>query len=936
MISIPATIRSVGDLDATVVGREHELAVLQSFLEPRAEPRLLVIEGDAGIGKTTLWEAGVSLAADARHRVLKCRPALAETQLSFAAISDLLATVLDDALPTLTPPQRRALEVALLLQEADGSPPDVRALAGGFLGAVAYAAASSPVLLAVDDVQWLDAPSRTVLEFALRRFSTEAVRLLVSRRGTDTEPPLGLGRTLAAGQIEQLSLAPLSMGAVQRLLQARLGSALSRPVLRRLHADSGGNPFYALELGRALQRRGSKPRPGEPLPVPETLQLLVHERVSALPERVRQLLELVAAMFYRRLADVRELAHDDRLDGAIDEAVAAGVLRVEGERLDFSHPLLASGVYAEIGPERRRELHLRMAAKWAGDEAHALHLALAIDEPDRDAAEELYEAAARALARGASETAGRLAERAALLTPAEQAEVRGRRMIEAADHYIVAGAPAHAHGLLSELVEQLPAGAVRAQALSLLAWAFPEADLAVAVRLAEQALDEGVDDPRLLATTRLRLGVIEEIRGRTEASTGHHKAALELAEQLGDPALVANALAAVGYQQTMRSARVVEESHRAVELERSLGGFLGHESPSISLGQVLMYTDAPDQARAVLKDALARAAAAGHEDARAHCVFHLADLERRTGNWERALILSDEARELAAQSGNEQEYASSLVVGALLDAGMGRVEQARETATAGLAAAERIGDQIFAIHHRGVLGFVELSLGNPQDAHEWLAPATDVLVQGELAELSIYPVIQNDIEAVVAIGALERAEQLVAHLEQLAASTGRAWTRAIACRGRGLILAAEGELDPASASLDAALAAHEHVPQPFELARTLLIIGGLERRAKQKRASRDALERATAIFTKLPAPLWLAKAEAELARLGLRSVDGGLTETEARIAELAAAGMTNPEIAAAAFVSRKTVEANLSKVYRKLGVRSRVELARRLPAPDEV
>jgi DNA-binding CsgD family transcriptional regulator len=926
----------VSDLDVNLVGREHELAVLQSFLQPRAEPRVLVIEGDAGIGKTTLWEAGVRLAADAGHRVLKCGPALAEAQLSFAAISDLLATVLDDALPALAPPQRYALEVALLLQEADGSPPDVRALAGAFLGAVAYAAASSPVLLAIDDVQWLDAPSRTVLEFALRRLGAEPVRLLVSRRGTDTELPLGLGRALAPGQIELLSLPALRMGAVHRLLQARLGSTLSRPVLRQLHAASGGNPFYALELGRALQRRGFKPPPGELLPVPETLQLLVQERVSALPERVRRLLELVAAMFYRRLADVRKLAHEDRLDGAIDEAIAAGVLQLEGARLDFSHPLLASGVYAVIGPQRRRELHLRMAAEWSGDEAHALHLALAVDEPDREAADELARSAARALARGASDTAGRLAERAALLTPAEQADVRGRRTIEAADHYIVAGAPGHAHALLSELVEHMQPGLVRAQALSLLSWSFPDADLAVAARLGEQALAEGTDDPQLLAITHLRLGVIEEIRGLADASTGHRRAALGLAEQLGDPALLANALAAVGYQQTMRLARVTNESRRAVELEQSLGGFLGHASPSISLGQVLMYTDALDQARTVLQDALARAAAAGHEDARAHCVFHLADLERRAGNWDRALVLSDEARELSAQSGNEQEYASSLVVGALLDAGMGRVEQAREAAAAGLAAAERIGDQIFAIHHRGVLGFVELSVGDPQAAHEWLAPSTDALVQREVAEISIYPVIQNEIEAVVAIGALDRAERLVAHLEQLAARTGRSWTLAIAGRGRGLILAAEGELDPARASLHAALAAHDEVRQPFELARTLLIIGGLERRAKQKRASRDALERAVAIFTKLPAPLWLAKADAELARLGLRPVDGGLTETEAKIAELAAAGLTNPEIAAAAFVSRKTVEANLSKVYRKLGVRSRVELARRLPAPDEV
>jgi DNA-binding CsgD family transcriptional regulator len=171
----------------------------------------------------------------------------------------------------------------------------------------------------------------------------------------------------------------------------------------------------------------------------------------------------------------------------------------------------------------------------------------------------------------------------------------------------------------------------------------------------------------------------------------------------------------------------------------------------------------------------------------------------------------------------------------------------------------------------------------------------------------------------------------VAHLERVADATGQMWTRAIAHRGRGLILAVEGDLDGARTSLGAALAAHESVLQPFELARSLLALGKLERRAKRKRAGREALDRAAAIFAALPAPLWLAKVEDERARLGFRTAPGGLTETEARIAELAASGMTNPEIAAVAFVSRKTVEANLSKVYRKLGVRSRVELARRLP-----
>jgi DNA-binding CsgD family transcriptional regulator len=509
-----------------------------------------------------------------------------------------------------------------------------------------------------------------------------------------------------------------------------------------------------------------------------------------------------------------------------------------------------------------------------------------------------------------------------------------RRLTEAADHYLVAGDPGRTAALLNEVVARLEAGVLRARALSLLAWTSPGGDLAAGVRLGEQALAEAGGVPGLEAITSLRLGLIEEIRGNLNESMAHRLVAAALAESVGDLALMARALSAVGFATAVRDCVVAEASRRAVEIERSLPEFLGQYSPSIELGQVLMYAGEVDEARTVLEAALERAIAAGDEAAHCNCLYRLAALERRTGNWARARVFSNETRELNAQAGNEQEYASCLAVGALLDAGTGRVDEAREAANLGLAAAERMDDAAFAIQHRGVLGFVELSLGDAEAAQAWLAPGTELLIRQGFGEVSMYPAFQHDVDAAVQAGNLERAELLVAHLERLAARTGRSWTQAIALRGRGLILAAHGDLDAARASLQRAVLAHQAVLEPLELARTLLALGKLERRAKRKRASRDALERAAAIFASLPAPLWQAKVDDELARLGVRAAPGGLTETEARIAELAASGMTNPEIAAAAFVSRKTVEANLSRVYRKLGVRSRVELARRLPTAD--
>lgn len=355
--------------ETEVLGREAELEAVRTFVAELVAPRALVLEGEPGIGKTTLWETGVAVAASAGHRVLRCRPVAAEAQLPFAAVADLLADTLEGTLPSLPAPQQRALRIALLVDEPAGPPPDHRAIAAALLGVLRHACVTAPVLLAADDVPWLDDASRTVLEFVVRRLGTEPVGLLLARRGSGSPPPLDLGRALAATSVEVVSLGPLSMGALHRMIQARLGVTFARPVLRRVYAMSGGNPFYALEIARALHRRGPTLGLEEPLPVSSTLAQLVHERVSELRRDVRRLLEIVAALYDRRLATVRGLADEEGLDGAIDEAVAAGVLGVHEGRLEFEHPLLASGVYADIGPDRRREVHRRLADRDARNEA---------------------------------------------------------------------------------------------------------------------------------------------------------------------------------------------------------------------------------------------------------------------------------------------------------------------------------------------------------------------------------------------------------------------------------------------------------------------------------------------------------------------------------------------------------------------------------------
>src|SRR5580765_6583323 len=267
-------------------GRERELEVLAAYVEAvREGPRAFVVEGEPGIGKTTVWEAAVAAARERGHRVLTCRPAGSEVQLSFAALGDLLEDVLDETLGELPRPQRRALEIALLLEDPQGLPPDQRAIGLAVLGAVRFLAASRPVLVAVDDVQWLDGPSAAVLQFALRRLRREPLGVLATLRPGAPEDVLELERALPT---ERLRLGPLTAASIHRIVRSQLDVALPRPVLLRVYESSHGNPFHALELARAFAAAGEFE--------PEGSQQLLRTRVDALPRGVHEVLLVVAVL----------------------------------------------------------------------------------------------------------------------------------------------------------------------------------------------------------------------------------------------------------------------------------------------------------------------------------------------------------------------------------------------------------------------------------------------------------------------------------------------------------------------------------------------------------------------------------------------------------------------------------------------------------------
>jgi predicted ATPase len=255
-----------------VVGREHELATVARLLDQRrAGPWAVIIEGDAGIGKTTLWEAALDLARGRSWRVLAAQPAEAEIRFSYVAVRDLLGPLIDETIHGLPGPQRRAVETAFLRAEGRA---DAHAVSAGVLGMLRAASASAPVVVGIDDLQWLDAASARVLEFALRRLTMEPVGVVAASRPPGRGPvPLSLERAFGGRPLRMVAVGPMPIGELHRLVHARLGTWLPRPVLRRVHAASGGNPFFTLEIARSADsvRRTRWPGHGPPLHRPRPI-----------------------------------------------------------------------------------------------------------------------------------------------------------------------------------------------------------------------------------------------------------------------------------------------------------------------------------------------------------------------------------------------------------------------------------------------------------------------------------------------------------------------------------------------------------------------------------------------------------------------------------------------------------------------------------------
>jgi DNA-binding CsgD family transcriptional regulator len=921
-----------------ILGRHSEVDEITRFIESvREGPSALLLDGVAGIGKTTLWHAGVTFAREAGHQVLSSRAAESEARLSYAALGDLLEL----ELPELPGPQERALDAALLRDEVEGSPPDQRAVSLATLAVLRAIAASRPVIIAIDDIQWLDAASARVLSFAARRLRDEPIRILVAMRSGPGDDPLGLSRMTGSG-LRRLRVGPLGEETMIRLLRDHIGEDLAHPVLRRLHSVSHGNPFFALEIARALANQAVRPEPGEPLPVPENLHELLGARLTALPPSAADAMLVVAAAT-RPTVDLVLGAtdHRDRALAGIDKAEEADVVERTGERIEFTHPLLGSTVYAAASTETRRSLHRRLANIVLDPEERARHLALAAGGADREVAEALDTAARHAVARGAPDAAAELAELALKVTPPEDAAGILRRGVDAAVYHFDAGDAARSFALLEGTIAKGKPGPDRARILFQLA-AISWLDLPRVQALCDQALEEAEGEPTLSSAILEHLAWVGIYRGDLVVAAKNSKASTEHARHVTDLTIRGDALSTFGMVEFLLGRSAEGSMHEAVRLqdlartEDEGVGATGYTPSRACYGLQLLWAGELDRSRDVLRQELSGFEERGRYLVRDELLCYLAEVECRAGNWDIAARHAEEAYEIDVESGRLLGRGHTLFPKALVEAHRGEVDAARTDAEEGLRLCMLYEDLLDASCNGAVLGFLELSLSDPAAAIVRLEPVLGFLEAMGSAEPGVIPCVPDAIEALVALGELERADELlVAHAEK-GRDLDRPWALATAARCHGLLAAARGDQQASMAAFEEAMEQHLRLEMPFELGRTLLALGEGQRRFKQRRAAGGSFRAALEIFERLGAPLWAEKVRADLARIGGQASEpGALTPTERLVADLVSEGRTNREVADALFVSVKTVEANLSRIFQKLGIRSRRQLRGRALAPAD-
>jgi DNA-binding CsgD family transcriptional regulator len=902
-----------------------ELAACQQALSAgRGGAAAAVITGAPGIGKTTLWRAAAE--TQPAGTVVLRTTGVQGGQAGLANFADLVEPVAGAVLPRLPPPQAGALRAALGLAAAPVTAAVLERATVGLLRELAGAG----VVVAVDDEQWVDQDSLRLLGSAVVRLHDTPVRWLVSVRSGHTGRGLALVLDHELGAaVTRVDLAGLDDAALSQLVMDRFPGRWSPGVLHRVVTLAAGSPYAALELARETAALGAHDETAVHLPA--TLADSLRTRLDRLSLGVLAMVQAAAVAETPTRALLRTVC-GQAADRQVDEALEAGVLDAAPPDpvLRFTHPLLREAADGMLTGPGRRRLHRAIGTALADPDQAAWHLARGADEPDETLAARAEQAAQHASARGAPARAAALAQAAAELTPdpdslhAWQRRLQWLYQLDAATEFEQVRSlgekwaphvPVSLRGYLNE---------VRAEV---------EVDVETGCGLFAQAFDDLADrDPARAAHIARELGFASfQWRRRVDAGRGPFAAAVAQARKTGNDIVLREALAGQGYCAAVAGDPDAGDQLRAAA---QLPGFADMSFPAIGPEATLalwhLWRGETDPARDLLHAVIDVSRQRGVEESVLTAEGYLVQVEWRAGRWDSAAALAESTARRYHENGHGQEGANAFRV-ALLQAGRGDIEDARALATFGAERAESMGDSIYVIQCRWVLAQAELSADDPGAALGWLDPVTDVLQTAGLGEPGFFPFTPDLIEAWAATGQLDRAAARLDWLHEAAQRLDHPWARITSGRAEAALRLAQRDPAAAVSAVAAVIPEARNRGLPFELGRCLLMLGIARRKARQRRSAAATLDQAAAVFGRLGARRWQALAQAQRASFAPRP-DNRLTPAERRIADLVAAGQSNPEIAATLYISVKTVEANLTRIYRKLGLRGRVDLARGHPS----
>jgi DNA-binding CsgD family transcriptional regulator/tetratricopeptide (TPR) repeat protein len=896
----------------------------------RDAPALLAVGGEAGAGKSTLWRAGIAAAADAGCRVLRSEPSAAEADASFVGLSDLLSEVLPAVADGIPEPQLEALEVALLLRPAAGPPPAAHAVGLAVLSVLRWCLDAGPLMVAIDDVQWLDAASLEALAFAFRRLSAGPLGVLLAARTDAPADPLTVGAPplpdrwcdlpSALPEAGSIDLSPLDRWQIQNLLPATMAAAQARVVAMQ----SRGNPFWALEIAASL----------------ESAEAVVPPRALTLSRRLTQpaadALAVVAAAGRITVSDaigvLGRMVNDPA--AALDAAVLAGVVVETGGRIAAAHPLIGTAAVESLPPVRRLDIYRLLAEAAASLESRAQFAALAAGPgADSQIAEALDDAAEAAHARAATASAGHFAAQAVTFTPESDRASMVRRRIRAGELLDragdIAGSVEHLEALdtaglpTPELERALPLLTDNVETLS---------GAAAATAIIARELESAGTEPRrrglLLA---LASDLIYGIRGQRRAAAVEAIACAEAAGPDAAPTLHRALLNLMIAKVTAGEGLDAFLLTRAERLESVLPALALYDTADRHRGLWSRAVEDLDSSQAAMRRLIVRARDTGEDVSLVIFLLNLAETLVLAGDFQAAGAAVAEAGQVAAfydwppsprlaKSRSELLIAAGNLDEALLLANELRPDDGTQSSfTRFVGATVRGKISTWRGDPAAVIRDFELAAWCA-DQIEWSDPGVRERVDSGLAE------------AYIAVGRLEDAIRIAARLREIGARLDRPALSGDAARIDALAAAASGDLDRAATSAQAAVEAHGRSPLRVELARSLLVLGRIERRRKARGQARAALQRACSLADQMGHRPLQAEIGRELPRIAAARSGDELTDAEQRVAEQVAAGATSQEAAAALFISVRTVETHIASIYRKLGVRSRSELRRTLSA----